>query len=249
MARVPIRSHTLALILLCLAGTLVIAQVGTVGVPGRQPANPVIHPGGGTYGGPGDIVPPGGSGTGSGNPCFPPPVCAADSASCASANSVPGVPWEEVSAPCVTVGGDLYEAYGVNLTLGALKDLCDDYASGALAGIVGPGGTLKICYTSTVGVQQVHVFESSWLTTACYLHGACGAVPVRVCINGQSFHNGTIGSAGLGWGGFGCDQVEVCLVLDMDCLCCAINAIYNADPFADPDKWLFHVGFVSCFPC
>ncbi len=220
-------------------------QVSSVAVPGGGGTDPIPWGNGGTYGGPGDTVPPGSGGHQIGLCTMElPPVVCGGSPSC-------GLGWEWIPEPvrCVWprfgpgVGYPLY-AEGFKMTIGTMMDLLEsgDDCRDAL-------GNITICVDAPFPTHEVHVFESGWINGYDRDAAINDAVSTAVCIDNDIVMAGwafeEIARAS------GCTYPTVCITFNAACMEAALQdwAKAGIDLNAWSDAWLFYVDFVSCDPC
>lgn len=192
--------------------------------------------GGGTYHGPGDTVPPG-AGSGGGATCAGAgAACSASVSACSGANHLPDWFWQlnGDSEQCTAQG----YAEGYDFTIGSAAYVCSLDAAGQLPE-KDAAGNVSLCYSPPYPVEQAYVFESSWVGAGC---GLSGGVPTQTCVDGAPFAGSTTPLQT-------CDTLEVCIQVHLDCLCPAVWDYFATEPFLDPDKWLWHIGWLSCNDC
>ena len=218
--------------------------------------------GGGQYRGPGDIVPPL-------LPFFDPEMhCGANPApaecdSCLVSQgcgmACPELPMASADESlCVNCqdGSEpksCYTASPSNLTFGTARNFCADLTNDTCSDA---NGNVTFC-ASGQSVCEVHVYQSAWLNAQSFTHKPlCTPVPSQICTNGQNCFQAPHAFEEFHDGAFDCEDVEVCITVQRDCLCKAIAGweaalgLVPGQPSPDwDDKWLFHIGFTHCEGC
>ncbi|MBT5584523.1 MAG: hypothetical protein HOJ54_11040 [Phycisphaerae bacterium] len=219
--------------------------VTSIGTPGGGGVGPIIFGGGGTYGGPGDTVPPG-PGNHHIGMCtmnFPPNVCDSGPACNLGWEWTPDEPRCEWPAFLPSTTEPLY-AQGFKLTAGDVLEMLDQGTA-----CVDAYGNITACIQAPFDVHEVHVFQSGW--TNGYNQNAAinNAVSTTVCVDGDLLMSGwpfeEVAQARP------CDYPIVCISFNAECIAQALQdwaaSGTNLDEWSD--AWLFYVDFVSCTPC
>ncbi len=222
-----------------------IVQISGIPIPGGGGLVPVPWGNGGTYGGPGDTVPPGPGEhhIGMCTMSLPPAVCDASPA-CSL-----GWEWEPDQPRCVwpqfgPATGYQHYAQGFRMTISTMVDLLENAGS-----CVDQQGNITICIDAPFPTHEVHVFESGWINGYERTAAIEDAVSTAVCIDGEIVMAGwafdEIARAA------GCTYPQVCITFNAECMWAALQdwaeAGINLDAWGD--AWRFYVDFVRCDPC
>ncbi|MCP4759484.1 MAG: hypothetical protein GY894_11650 [Planctomycetes bacterium] len=227
-------------------GSLPIQQIlHAAPIPGGGQIDPVPWGNGGTYGGPGDIVPPG-AGEHTIGMCtmeLPPTGCATDP------QCDLGWEWTLDDERCVWPrfgpgSGLPHVAQGYMFTI---ADVVAMLQPGS--GCIDWQGNITICVDAPFDVHEVHVFQSGWINGYVPTAAIENAVSTKVCIGGETVM--------AGWSfeelaeAQNCDFPTVCITFSAECMMAALRdwAASGLDPSQWAGSWLFYVDFVSCTPC